>query len=83
MSKESKDESIKREPCCKEQVKDITNSSNFISQNKTEFNVFSSTTIIPELCFFQNKCSINNIPFRLIFYESKTDLPVKYSSLLI
>jgi hypothetical protein len=77
------DETVKREPCCKQQVKDISNSSNFLTQNKTEYKPLTSSVITYEFCQYKNVCSINNIPFKLIFYESQTDLPVKYSSLLI
>ena len=85
ISKDSKtkDVSLKKEPCCKVQVKDISNSSDFLSQNKTDYKISSLITTNPDFCTYQTKCSINNIPFRLIFYRFQTDLPVKYSTLLI
>jgi len=80
---ETKDVAFSKEPCCKEQVKDISNTSDFLSRDKQDYNFSSLVTSNPDFCLYQNKCFVNNISFRLIFYESQTDLPVKYSSLLI
>jgi len=76
-------ETIKKAPCCNEEVKNISNASDFESAGNIKILLSSGTiNFSPQLVsniFFK----ISNTPLRFIFYNKSTDLPVKYSSLLI
>jgi hypothetical protein len=76
-------ETIKKAPCCNEEVKNISNASDFESTSNIKI-LLSSGIINFSPQFVSNIFfKISDTPLRFIFYNKSTDLPVRYSSLLI
>jgi hypothetical protein len=76
-------EAVKKAPCCKEEVKDISNTSDFESSNTVKIFLTSGVTNLSPEQINQNFFTTSETPLRFIFYNKSTDLPVMYSSLLI
>ena len=76
-------ETVKKIPCCKEEVKVISNASDFESLNTIK--IFQSSCVINCSSEFNNLnfFRTSDTPLKFIFYNIPKDLPVKYSSLLI
>ncbi len=82
-SNNSKDVSVKKEPCCKEEFKNISNSSDFESSDNIKILISSGIVNLSQEFVTNNYFKTSDSPVRFIFYDKSTDLPVRYSSLLI
>ena len=76
-------ETVKKTPCCKEEVKDISNVSDFETSNPVKILLSSGAITFSPEYIDQNFSRTSETPLRFIFYNKSTDLPVIYSSLLI
>jgi hypothetical protein len=76
-------ETVKKAPCCKEEVKDISNTSDYETSNTVKILLASGVINLSPEQINPNFSTTSETPLRFIFYNKSTDLPVRYSSLLI